>query len=248
MVFGSPHPEETKAALERHGYRSSYNYNFLAVSYSCSKEEEAYIRIDAEMSLLAEHRTRTFHDLPVHFHYREKLFFLLVGYTDAELRTLTAALAEAGKRKGRSKDKPSVYLAVGPAFTGLSGSRQPFEQTFSLSCLGKKRGLPIAFFEDQTIGRLLVSISDTGILEGYVSKVLGPLREYDETRGTELVKFLECYLNHNCSPRRVSEELFIHRNTVNNYLHKISDLLGLDLEDQEARTMLYLAFEIQKMV
>ncbi|MEE0955053.1 MAG: PucR family transcriptional regulator [Eubacterium sp.] len=245
MVFGSPHPEETKSALERHGYRSNYAYHFLAISYSCSKEEEAYTKVDGEVSLLAEHRTRTFHDLPVHFHYREKLFFLLVGYSDRELRALTESLAADVSYK---KKKPAAYFAVGPSFTGLSESRQPFEQTFTLSCQGKKSGQPVIFFDDLTIGRLLVSIPDSAILQGYVQKALGPLQEYDQTRGTGLTDFLECYLRNNCSPQKVSEELFVHRNTVSNYIHKVSDLLGVNLEEQKTRTMLYLAFEIKKML
>lgn len=247
MVFGSPHPDETKAALERHGYRSDYTYNFMAISYSCGKEEEDYVRADHEITLRAEHRTRTFHDLPVHFHYREKLFFLLVGYSGDELRQLADNLIEGQKRTGSGK-KTEVYLAIGPSFTGLSESRQPFEQTFSLSCLGRRSGRKAVFFEDLTIERLLVSVSNRGVLEGYVARVLGPLKEYDQARGTKFEDFLECYLRNNCSTQKVSEELFIHRNTVNNYLHKVSGLLGVNLEQQKDRTMLYLAYQIQKMI
>ncbi len=61
-----------------------------------------------------------------------------------------------------------------------------------------------------------------------------------------LCETLENYLKHNCNAKRTAEAMFVHRNTLNYRLKKISELLNCDLEDMNKCLSLKLAFLIMK--
>jgi len=60
-----------------------------------------------------------------------------------------------------------------------------------------------------------------------------------------LLETLEVYLETSGSTRAVCERLFIHRNTLSYRMRRIETLLGVDLEDGQARAVLLLAFRLR---
>ena len=65
-------------------------------------------------------------------------------------------------------------------------------------------------------------------MPGFVSSALGPLLEYDERRGTDLVGTLHAYFAAGGSLARTREALHVHVNTVTQRLDRVSKLLGED--------------------
>jgi sugar diacid utilization regulator len=63
-------------------------------------------------------------------------------------------------------------------------------------------------------------------VEAYLRRVLGPLLDYDERRGSALVATLEEYFAAGASPRRAAAELHVHVNTVAQRLERVTALLG----------------------
>jgi sugar diacid utilization regulator len=72
-------------------------------------------------------------------------------------------------------------------------------------------------------GLVVGSAPDVG---GYVRRHLGLLLDYDERRGSELVKTLQAYFDAGGSPRHAATALHVHVNTVSQRLERISRLLG----------------------
>jgi DNA-binding PucR family transcriptional regulator len=56
--------------------------------------------------------------------------------------------------------------------------------------------------------------------------VLGPVTNYDERRGTDLVGTLSAYFAAGSSPRHAANRLHLHVNTVSQRLERVSALLG----------------------
>ena len=104
----------------------------------------------------------------------------------------------------------------------------------------------IFFYKDQGIYTLISHVDDARILDEYVEEQIGKLLRYDEINGGNLCETLENYLAHNCNAKNTAEVMFIHRNTLNYRLKKISELLNCDFEDMDKCLALRLAFLIVK--
>jgi hypothetical protein len=57
------------------------------------------------------------------------------------------------------------------------------------------------------------------------------LVELDRTRGSELFRTLETYLDERGSVRRAADALFVHRNTLRQRLRRIREVIGIDPAD-----------------
>lgn len=64
------------------------------------------------------------------------------------------------------------------------------------------------------------------------------IHRFDAANGTDYLEVLERYLRCSGSIARTAEELYVHRNTVNNKLLRIRQMLELDLEDGSVRQLL----------
>lgn len=64
------------------------------------------------------------------------------------------------------------------------------------------------------------------------------IRRYDITHKSDLLEVLNNYIINSGSLSKTSEEMFMHRNTVNNKIHKLKSMLPFDLEDGGVRQLL----------
>ncbi|WP_300007105.1 helix-turn-helix domain-containing protein [Pseudonocardia sp.] len=96
-------------------------------------------------------------------------------------------------------------------------------------------------FDDLGVYRLLVGIEDLGEVERFVQHWLGKLLDYDEQRGSELVRTLSHYLKLGGSYELTAKALIVHRNTLKYRLQRIRQIGGLDLGDPETWFNLQLA-------
>ena len=85
------------------------------------------------------------------------------------------------------------------------------------------------YFDEMGIYRLLYSIEDKALLKEMSDKLLGPLIEYDKIHNSDYVETLENYLKYDSSIQKVSEAMYIHRNTIAYRMNSIRKLLGTDL-------------------
>jgi DNA-binding PucR family transcriptional regulator len=81
---------------------------------------------------------------------------------------------------------------------------------------------------------LLLQLDDLSVLGRFADETLGPLRDYDDARKTNLVETLRSYLAHDLSTARTAKALFVHPNTVTLRLKRIESLLGLQLARPES--------------
>ena len=74
------------------------------------------------------------------------------------------------------------------------------------------------------------------------------LREYDEQHHTETTRILRSFLENERNATAVASIMHMHRNTVLYHMDKISDLLGVSLDDPETRLQLILAFKADDLM
>jgi type II secretory pathway pseudopilin PulG len=106
------------------------------------------------------------------------------------------------------------------------------------------------------LGRPAGSAADLGFaglvgraadVEGYLERVLGPLRDYDARRGTDLVGTMAAWFAAGGSPRRAAAALHVHVNTVGQRLDRVAALLGPDWQDPDRALELQLALHLHRL-
>ena len=93
-----------------------------------------------------------------------------------------------------------------------------------------------------------MGIEDYDIIKEYYSQTLLPLREYDQKNNSDLTEVLKSYLTHNGSVKETADELFVHRNTINYKITKISELLNIDLSKLNSRLILSISFMLEDIL
>ena len=102
-------------------------------------------------------------------------------------------------------------------------------------------------YEDTGINRLILAVEDKSVLERYANEALSPVIRYDKQNGTDCTELLKLYIECDCSVSTVAEKSGVHRNTVNNRIKQIRELLGSALTEKK-KAELVLAFKIMDLI
>lgn len=82
----------------------------------------------------------------------------------------------------------------------------------------------------------------------FIKKYLSPILNDSDDKNNTLFQTLRAYLNNNGSIKETSEELFIHRSTLQYRMEKIQSLLDIELTSSEQRFNLRLAFKLNDII
>lgn len=110
-----------------------------------------------------------------------------------------------------------------------------------------RNNLAITRWEDIGIEKAAYHLSRDPLFIELDSEVLGPLLDYDKEKNSELTETLYCYLKNFFNIQKTSSELFVHPNTVRYRLHKINEILAMDIQHPSNYSMLILAYELHKL-
>lgn len=150
----------------------------------------------------------------------------------------------------RAKKEQNTFLCVGVGnstayLDEVRKSRNEASAAIKASLITNRQG-HVFFYKEQGIYTLISHVDDIRVLDEYVEEQLGKLLRLDAVNRDSFCETLENYLAHNCSAKNTAEAMFIHRNTLNYRLKKISDLLDCNFEDLDKCLALKLAFLIMK--
>ena len=105
----------------------------------------------------------------------------------------------------------------------------------------------LQFFDRMGLYRMLYMVEDRKLLRDLSDKPLSPLIEYDREHNGEYLTTLEAYLRCGGSIKAMSEEMFVHRNTILYRMANIKKLLNSSLEDPQERLIYMVACMIREM-
>ena len=78
----------------------------------------------------------------------------------------------------------------------------------------------------------------------FIKKSLGPLVEYDQKHGTQLVETLNLYYKYNGNVLKASRKGYLNPSTMKYRLRRIKEITGLDYKDAEVSLQLQLALRL----
>lgn len=120
--------------------------------------------------------------------------------------------------------KSEITLNAGIDMTGESSVQEKISQCRKALYCGKVEHQSITFYQNVTMEIFMDEI-DVNRQNEFIAKVFhtDDCQELDD-----MIQILGCYYRHNGSLHRAGEELFLHKNTLQNRLHRIRDITGYD--------------------
>ncbi|MCY1658021.1 helix-turn-helix domain-containing protein [Dietzia sp. SL131] len=94
---------------------------------------------------------------------------------------------------------------------------------------------------------LLFSEVDRETVTQLIERNLGPVRDFDRTRGTALLETLEAWFGADGSPSATAERLFVHVNTVYQRLDRLDQVLGTGWRRGDRALELRLALRLAEL-
>ncbi|WP_436492650.1 helix-turn-helix domain-containing protein [Actinokineospora sp. HUAS TT18] len=163
---------------------------------------------------------------------------------DADAGKLAARVAT---ELGSTVDTPVTVGAAGPV-TGISELVAAYAEAArcarSLVALGRV-GQGGSMGDLGFVGLLLGESAD---LDDYVRATLGPVLDYDDRRGTELLRTLREYYASGTNLTKAKDALHVHVNTVVQRMERIGSLLGHDWQAPERALEIQLALRLHDLM
>ncbi|MNR12739.1 Purine catabolism regulatory protein [compost metagenome] len=85
-------------------------------------------------------------------------------------------------------------------------------------------------------------------MESFIRSYLGPIIDHDRLKGSELLRTLKVYLDHDGSKQIAAQQLFIVRQSLYYRLDKIEELLGADYMQPERRLALQVGIRAYQLL
>ncbi|WP_103347491.1 GAF domain-containing protein [Amycolatopsis sp. CA-128772] len=171
--------------------------------------------------------------------HAEEVVLLAAGDPDELARRVAADL-------GSATGRPVTVGAAGPA-GGPSAIAEAHAEAArcvrALLALGRT-GEGAAMAGLGFLGQLL---GDRADLDAFVRQTLGPVLDYDERRGTELVATLRAYFANGSQLARTKDVLHVHVNTVVQRLERVASLLGEDWQAPDRALEIQLALRLHRL-
>lgn len=139
-------------------------------------------------------------------------------------------------------------IGIGDITASLDGLHKSYERSLLALSYCKLTNKNVAFFERMGLYRMLLSINDENLLREMLNETLGKLIEYDKDNGTNLIETLKLYIINGFSVREVSNQTYLHRNTINYRIRKIKEIMKNEMETMDEKLNILLAFYIYEIL
>ena len=156
--------------------------------------------------------------------------------------TLTEELSRFQEACGRER----LLAGISNPFTNPARLREYYLQAAKACSLSQQMDVKgyIHYYKDLAFYDMMERLSREQRLPQFCHPALAVLREYDHQKGTRLYDTLRAYTMCGFNQNIASEQLFLHRNTMNYRRQKIEDLTGLNFENPDTRFLLQYSFLI----
>ncbi|RPE04297.1 CdaR family transcriptional regulator [Candidatus Pantoea deserta] len=162
-------------------------------------------------------------------------------YDQDEHRKRVDQLLQRMKESGQVR----MRIALGNFFTGPGSIARSYRTARTTMMVGKQRmpELRSYFYQDLVLPVLLDSLRG-GWQANELARPLAKLKSMDNNG--LLRRTLIAWFTHNVQPSATARALFIHRNTLEYRLNRISELTGLNLSQFDDRLLLYVALQLDE--
>ena len=180
-----------------------------------------------------------------HFFYYASCFVIIMNaIEEEECRQILESFADRVRSKMSDR---RVYIGVSDQVKDIQNLHLAYKRARAAVVMAVKRETGMQYFDQMGLYRMLYLVEDRALLRDLSDKPLAPLIEYDREHNGEYLMTLESYLRNGGSIKAMSEELYIHRNTILYRMANIKKMLGCRLETPDERLVYMVACMIREM-
>ncbi|OCT12346.1 hypothetical protein A8709_31450 [Paenibacillus pectinilyticus] len=214
-----------------------------------STEEEGIESVGLHLSLAvrAIFEGQLFHPLITLKHNR----LVVVAFDKAPKKSAKERLQHVFGSLQDMKADENIRLKIGvgqPNQSFMQAHRSYQEALQALSLTATLPHKKVMFYDELGVFELLFHISDKKILQSFIRTYLGPIIDHDESKGSELLRTLKVFLDHDGSKQMAAGQLFIVRQSLYYRLDKIEELLGADYMQPEKRLALQVGIRAYQLL
>lgn len=242
LIFSPENENEYLPAIQKNGFSAASHYRVFALTFYNSNGKAVTSPFFAKNKMLLW-RIFSRSDSPAAmFEYASRLIVVKQNCPPRCVERITAALERAFE-----KSVNSYKMGISDDGTGYLSVPHLYRQANAALVTAKYENSLVTGYCDIGINRLILAVEDKDVLERYSNDVLRPVLEYDANNGTDCTKLLRLYVENDCSVITVAEKNSVHRNTINNRIKQIRELLGYELTEKR-KAELMLAFQIKDIL
>ena len=249
-IFFPKQEELYVVPLSQHGFHIGWNYYacIIRIIDTAANNPLPQKQLDSICnhldSNLQHHKYKKF----AVFENDNQLIVITGNYAEAQMYSFTADIYDYLSLY--LQKNMHFYFSIGKCTKSIRCLYKSYRQALSIqNFMQKKQDESVMLsYANMGIYKLLMSIEEREILEEYYEKTIQPLIEFDNQNDSDLATVLQIYLKHNGSVKETADELYVHRNTVNYKLNRISEILNLNLSSLDTRLQLTLGFMIKDML
>lgn len=242
LIFSPEKEDEYLPAIQKNGFAAASHYRVFALTFFSGNGKKATAPVYAKNKMLLW-RIFARSDSPVAmFEYASRLIVIKQNSPPRCVERITAALE-------RAFEKSNVSYKIGTSDEGAGYLSVPYlyRQANAALVTAKHENLTVKNYCDIGLNRLILAVEDKDLLERYANEVLKAVTEYDQKNGTDCLELLRLYVESDCSVITVAGKSGVHRNTVNNRVKLIRELLGYEFTEKR-KAELILAFQIKDIL
>lgn len=148
----------------------------------------------------------------------------------------------------KAEDEIKLTIGVGQSNRSFMQAHQSYKEALQAISLSPTLQRKVMFFDELGVFQLLFHIPDKQMLQSFVRTYLGPIIDYDQMKGSELLRTLKVYLDTDGSKQIAAQQLFIVRQSLYYRLEKIEELLGADYMLPEMRLALQVGIRAYQLL
>ncbi len=109
--------------------------------------------------------------------------------------------------------------------------------------VNSKLSNPVFCYDDLGISRIFPELAESFELAQIMDETLKPIIQYDREHKTDYLSILQAFYANNGVISKTAKELYIHKNTMINYLKTLEEITGHDLRDY--RSVMQFMFSLE---
>ncbi|MGB8454146.1 MAG: PucR family transcriptional regulator [Anaerocolumna sp.] len=243
LIFSPENQEAYVKTLERRGFHNKGEYTLMIVQASRNQKlitgDEWHTIQFGVQSVLKNI------DKPICIFDQEN-YLVMVGF-GVNSSQMEAYAMIINDQLFDNSDHVIVHVGISDTVIGYNELRVCYKQAVTASNTAKIQERQILKYLDTGIYKLIYAVDDANVLKRYVLDTINKISEYDSMHNTDYVLTLKHYLESNGSIQKISNQMNVHRNTINYKMKSIRENFGLKLDYSDI-ARLWLAFNIKDII
>lgn len=143
----------------------------------------------------------------------------------------------------------NISIGIGRSYEKISELNKSYMEANRASDNSKDNNKNLSVhYDDLGIYRILSYEELRPELLQFYKEILEPLVRYDNEKDSELIETLKKYFEYGGNLKRISQEMYIHYNTIIYRIQRIKEIIGIDFEDHNAMLNVQICLKVYDII